>query len=370
MDRKTIGGSKVAMILGLIPEWGNPYDVYLQIVEGVEKPESEFMYWGKANEPAIRQKYIEVTGHRVEHNLPQVVHPEFPFLTGHLDAKDHDANNSNGAVVECKQAWSDRGWGPEGSDQVPPYYLTQGVHYMGVESEATGVDIESTEFAILFSGNKFRRYRVERDKELEGHIQEECIRFWYNHIVPKKPPPQGISKLRAEWIKKKWPTNTEDIRGATPHEVRLLSALQYFRTLGKVAELIIENLTQELKTLIGNAAGLMWDGGKVTWRQSRGRAVTDWQGLALAQSPSSGLIQKHTVGKPGARPFLVPLKWNKDAVAYVESGGEAHPVANFEEFIQTAYPGDRSEVLETLTEEGDEHGTENHANNDRELQTD
>lgn len=365
VDRRTIGGSKVAMILDLIPAWGNPYDVYLQIVEGVEKPQSEYMYWGIANEPAIRQKYIEVTGHRVEHNLPQAIHPDFPFLTGHYDAKDHDANDSRGAVVECKQAWSDRGWGPEGSDQVPPYYLTQGVHYMGLE------DVESTEFAILFTGNTFRRYRVERDKELEGDVREECIRFWKNHVLPKKPPPQGNSKLRADWIKKRWPTDTDPVREATPYEVKLLSALQYFRTVGNVSELIIEQITQEIKTRIGNAAGLMWGkDGRVTWKQSRGRAVTSWKDLALAQSPSADLIQKHTVGKPGARPFLVPRGWKKDAVAYVNSGGESHPVEHFEGLLETAYPGDRSEVLETLKEEGEEHGTENHANNNRELQTD
>ena len=101
-------------------------------------------------------------------------------------------------------------------------------------------DVESTEFASLFGGNTFRRYRVERDRNLEGDVREECIKFWQDHVLPKKPPPQGNSKLRAEWINKRCPTDTDPVHEATPYEVKLLSALQYFPTVGNVSELIIE----------------------------------------------------------------------------------------------------------------------------------
>ena len=359
MDRRTIGGSKVAGILGISP-WTTPYDVYLQIVEGVQQEPTEAMYWGTVIEEKIRLRYVALFGYCVKSSLPQVTHPLYEFLTANLDGLVDDLQ----AVLEIKMANDDKDWGQPGTDQIPPYYLTQVVEYMAI------MDLDLAIVVVLFGGNRLEIYRVHRDKELEGNIIEELCKFWTDHIEAKKPPPQGNSKLRAAWIKKRWPTDTDPVREATPYEIKLLSTLQYFRTVSNVSELIVEQITEEIKTRIGNAAGLMWDGGRVMWKQSRGRAVTSWKDLALAQSPSADLIQEHTVGKPGARPFLVPQIWKKDAVAFVEAGGESHPVLSFEGLLQTAYPGKRSELLETLKEEGGEDGTENHTNNYRELQTD
>jgi len=341
MDRKTIGGSKVAGILGISP-WATPYDIYLQIVEDVQQPPTEAMYWGTVLEEKIRQRYIELSGYHVQCNLPQVTHPVYEFLTAHLDGLVDDLQ----AVLEIKQANDDTDWGQPGTDQVPPYYLTQVIDYMAI------MDLFLAIVVVLFGGNRLEIYRIHRDKELEGNIIEELCKFWQDHIKPKKPPPPGASKLQAQCIKKRWPSDTDVVREATPYEVRQLSTLQYFRTVGTISELIIEQITQEIKTLIGNAAGLTWDGGKITWKQSRGRSVTKWKDLALAQSPSADLIQKHTVDTPGVRPFLVPRGWKKVAVAYAQSGGDAHPVGHFEDLLQTAYPGDRSELLEQAKETG------------------
>lgn len=190
--RTGIGGSDVAAIMGLSP-WRTPYQVWEDKTGRAEdQPETPALYWGRLLEDPIRQAYADRTGLTVTKPDRMFTSKEHPFMLANLDGIASD-----GRLVEFKTTSRSDGWGEEGSDEIPDYYMTQVQHYMYVMG-ALRADV-----GVLIAGRDFRIYTVEADAELQQMLIEAESKFW--ELVKTDTPPGINSTADAS---RRWRTAT------------------------------------------------------------------------------------------------------------------------------------------------------------------
>ena len=191
LDRKLgIGGSDIAPIMNLSP-YSTPLDVYREKMspEVMYEEEGEDLKRGKRVERYILQEYCEANDCKLEVNLPTVIHHEYPFMRGNMDARVVGQN----VIVEAKSTKCPIAKWEEG---IPQYYRTQ-VAYYAMLSNADRVDVP-----VLFSNWQYACFTYWRDYEYEARIKEAVIDFWNNHIVAGIPPePSTPSELQAVYPK-------------------------------------------------------------------------------------------------------------------------------------------------------------------------
>ena len=94
-----------------------------------------------------------------------------------------------GLEVKNASQWTNEAWGELGTDEIPLYYITQGVHYMHV------LDYDAWNYAVLLGGNQLLQYRLERDLEIEKQVIAQEARFWECVTTGRPPPPQRVEDL-------------------------------------------------------------------------------------------------------------------------------------------------------------------------------
>lgn len=181
-ERRTgIGGSDVAPILGL-SKWRTPMDVYLdKRGEGIDQDDNPAMFWGRALEPVIRQRYADVTGREVVTPAAMLRHPTHTHMCANLDGV------ADSRVVEIKTARTADGWGEDGSDEIPEAYLLQVQHYMIVTA------LPVADVAVLIGGQDFRLYEVPADPELQAMMIEAEAEFWQRVLDALPPEPTSYA---------------------------------------------------------------------------------------------------------------------------------------------------------------------------------
>ena len=239
LDRKVyLGGSEVAPIMNLSP-YSTPLDVYRDKMnpEVIYEEESEDLKRGKRVERYILQEYCEVNACKLEVNLPTVIHPEYTFMRGNIDAKVVGQN----VIVEAKSTKSPIAKWEEG---IPEYYKTQ-VAYYAMLSNADRVDVP-----VLFSNWQYACFTYWRDLELEARIKKAVIDFWNNHILTGIPPePSNPAELQAVYPKIE---DTKTIKA--DNEIReTVSLWQEVSIKRKELEKQEEKLKIEIQRFMGDA---------------------------------------------------------------------------------------------------------------------
>ena len=191
LDRKLgIGGSDIAPIMNLSP-YSTPLDVYREKMspEVIYEEEGEDLKRGKRVERYILQEYCEANDCKLEVNLPTVIHHEYPFMRGNMDARVVGQN----VIVEAKSTKCPIAKWEEG---IPQYYRTQ-IAYYAMLSDADRVDVP-----VLFSNWQYACFTYWRDYEYEALIKKAVIDFWNNHIIPGIPPePSTPAELQTVYPK-------------------------------------------------------------------------------------------------------------------------------------------------------------------------
>jgi putative phage-type endonuclease len=202
---KSLGTSDIGALLG-ISTFKKPLGIYAEkrVDPATGKPlvpegePSEAMLWGVRLEDVVRRHYADETGRRIwyrEHSLFR--HPELPFHCS-LDGIAVDRKAKQSRILEIKTASSFTyiggmmgdgagekrvtAWGEEGSDDIPLSYVAGVQWSMGILPEFGCADV-----AVLFGGNKYRCYTVERDDAIIKKMQDEASTFW-KRIVAGEPP--------------------------------------------------------------------------------------------------------------------------------------------------------------------------------------
>jgi putative phage-type endonuclease len=191
---KYLGGSDIGAILGL-SQYRTPLQVWQEKV-GQESPKADSMplRFGSFAEAFIASEYARQTGQAVVEHPEPFIHPEHPFLAGHIDRFVMDEPDalfhSEGVLatktlLECKTAshYVKNQWGEAGTDEVPLNYLVQCAWYLLL----TGC--ERADLAVFFSSTDFRIYTIHKDLELESTLLEKALAFWNNYVLSNTPPP-------------------------------------------------------------------------------------------------------------------------------------------------------------------------------------
>ncbi len=182
---KGLGGSDIGAMLGL-SKWKSPMDLWAEKTGRVMRPDigdKEFIHFGNVLEDVVAREFMLRTGKTVHRKRGTVTHPKYDFMLANIDRRVVGER----ALLECKtsSAWLQQEWGEIGSDDVPLYYLTQGIHYMEV------LGYSRCYFAVLIGGNEFRWYVVDRDTDVAKALIEKESEFW--RLVLTNEPPDALS---------------------------------------------------------------------------------------------------------------------------------------------------------------------------------
>lgn len=294
MRRTGIGGSEIGAVGGL-SKWCSPLEVWRRKVHGEVIEENNAMKRGRLLEPAVAEWYAEETGAALRKVGRTLRHRERGFV---IATPDRIAT-LNGAprVLEIKTTNYARPdeWGASGTDEVPAAYLAQVAWTMAV------TDMPSADLAVLISGDDFRLYHFERDLELEGNLFELGEKFWVDHVLSQVPPP--VVGIDNEWLKQRFPKDNGEVLSFAQLTDDARELVQRFLATWKAdkeQESALEDLSAQVRALIGSASGLEGPGFRIDWKQNKPGKATDWKALT-AEAPE--LVAKHTRPKPGNRPL-------------------------------------------------------------------
>jgi putative phage-type endonuclease len=286
--RSGLGGSDAAAAVGICP-WKSKYQLYVEKTEtNAGSAMTEAMRWGSLLEPAVRQRYCDVTGNAVTVFESQMHHPNHPWMIANLDGQVSPTK-----LYEGKTYWTAEGWGPNGSDEVPEHYALQVQHYMAV----TGA--ESTDIAVLIAGSDFRILTVYADKELQSLLIERESEFWHEHVVPRIPPEPTTD----DDVRHRFPVSLGDMVEADVELVSAWNRLREVRSQIKTFEAEKESLEIVLKRAIGNRDGLEYSGSPlVTWKSAKDSMSFDRERF---QAERPEVYRQYLCVSNGSRRFLV-----------------------------------------------------------------
>lgn len=255
--RTGIGGSDVAAILGLSP-WRSAYDVWLTKTSEEELPDdvedNDAILFGHLLEPVVRDEFARRMKKQVTTSDTVFRHKEKPFLIANVDGLI--VGESAGLEVKTASEYMAENWGEEMTDQIPQYYLTQVVHYIGV------MGWERCYVAVLIGGNKMRIYVVERDEDAIATLFALEEEFWIKHVVAKVAPPRSIAMLNEAWTK----TTGKQVQANED----IFAVEQAFAAIKvQIAELTTqkEDYERRIKEFMQDSDELVFGGKKLaTWR--------------------------------------------------------------------------------------------------------
>ncbi|MBE0568932.1 MAG: YqaJ viral recombinase family protein [Deltaproteobacteria bacterium] len=292
--KKGIACSELAAILGVSP-WESEMDVWSRKRNLVpDTPDNIVFKTGRELEPLVAREYAEME--KVELIEGELIrHPSAPLL-GTPDRLIKGMNR--GLEIKTVQSpYALDKWGEPGSDQVPLYYATQVAGYLAI----TGYD--SWDLAALFVGSEIRVYRIQRDLELEAEILRRVSEWWTRHIINGEEPAIDGSAACSNYLSQKYQRNTLPLIGANEEAEELLLKLFAMRDQVKSDELVLTELENKLKALIGEAEGIQGICGKALWRKNKDSEKVDWEAVARSLSAPADLIKANTIIKPGPRVF-------------------------------------------------------------------
>lgn len=303
-----IGGSDVAAVLGISP-WRTQLDVYLSKVEPPSADAGETnepMYWGTVLEDVVAREYATRTGAKVQRVNALLRHPRHEWLIANLDravvtpgsrARLDAAGVLVGAdgALEAKtsNAYSASDWGRDGDDDaIPVHYAAQGMSYLAV----TG--LPWIDFAVLIGGQRFLTKRLHRDEETIAAIIERCEAFWFDHVVPRRPPPA----VNAADVLKLFPSDNGETVEADESLLIAFNEAAALREQLAAVERDLEDREQRIKIALGAASALVTQGKPlVTWKRSKD-SMTFCANAFRAAHPD--LAAQFTVARPGSRRFV------------------------------------------------------------------
>lgn len=309
--KRGIGGSDVAAVLGLSP-WRSPLDVWLEKTgKSAPAAENEAMYWGTRLEALVAAKYSEESGFKVQRVNAILRSKEFPCLIGNIDrAVCVEAGKQpvvrgefrTPKILECKTARTQNDdWGEDGTDEVPAYYLTQCLHYLGL----TGC--KSCDLAVLFlDSRKFRVYTVETDAGLIAEMFARLADWWNEHVVKGvAPAPRSAAE-----VQKRFKLSVSAQITATAEIEELAHSYAMLKNDAALIERKMAEARDKIAAFMGENDTLvdLADRPLITWKSGKNRFTTDWEAVANAAGASAELIAAHTTMRPGNRTFLAKIK--------------------------------------------------------------
>lgn len=251
MDRSQgMGGSDIGCLFGV--GFKTKVELYLEKAEGFDFHTDTRMRFGQLAERWVFEDYLTLT--EAEEvgdgdflvraaDVPPwvVVHPDFVAIRG---------DEMRGVEVKCVDPYQAAGFGEDGTDHVPPTYQLQCQWYM----YAYGAQWWDLVAQIGF--DEKRIFQLRRNDRLIALAKEGAERFWFDHIVPKIPPPPGTS-----WEASRVYVQPERGAGitATPEIEQRVYDHKFAKDCRKMYEEELDASELEIKDFMGDDAELLYD---------------------------------------------------------------------------------------------------------------
>jgi hypothetical protein len=151
-------------------------------------------------------------------------------------------------------------------------------------------------------GEERREYTYAKDAAFEAFLLDQAQKFWADHIEKRVPPPMTFAA--PESVRAVYPRSTKPLVVGDENDLRMLNDYKFLSNEKCEFEAKAEELKRALQARIGDAEGMLLpDGSKATWKSSKDRHDTDWEGLATAKGATAEDVKRFTTTKPGARVF-------------------------------------------------------------------
>lgn len=260
-----IGGTDVGCLLGV--GFKSPYELWEEKTgRGKEFSMNEAMRWGLDLEGVLRNRYAEETGHKVEMIEP-VRHPKHSWWVGSPDGVTPDR------VLEIKTArFKDDKWGAPGTDQVPMGYYCQVQWYMAA------LGVTKADIAVLFSGQDFEIYHLERDDKCLKNLYKKAKDFWLENVGKDIPPEEMTLEEKSRYLGIKYSQPDCTIRNIDESKeekvAEAIETLVHIKSEIKALEQQKAEMELEIKQSIAGDKGIQNQFYRATW-SPQSRATLD-----------------------------------------------------------------------------------------------
>jgi len=265
---KYIGGSDVGAILGVSP-YSSPIELWLEKTGQATTETNEAMLAGSVLEDSIVTLYEQRTGHTTQRKAAPYVHPDHPYLRGHIDRLIVGERG----LMDAKASAYGPGYGEAGTDQVPPHVRVQMAWYLGL-SGRSWCDV------ALLRNLRLDIYRIEHDPELYAGLVSVAVDFWTENVLTGTPPTVDGTDDYRRFLSSRFPKDDGVEMVATPELALLVDELAAVRADADIVERRRTLVENRIREAMGEASALLAPGGKVTWRKNKDSARTDWQLVA------------------------------------------------------------------------------------------
>lgn len=321
--RRGIFSTDTSAILGL-SRYGTPLTVYRAKLGETDVRQPSLAAWlGSHLENLVAELYTTSTGIKVRADNLAHFHKTYPWLGTHLDRR---AVGDPGLIIELKTRGSTRGWGEDGSSDVPIDVWTQ------VQHEAFVVGAREVHVAALFSNSSFRVYTIAPDPSFERDVVPVLSAFWQDNVVAKVPPLPTGADPDTEYVRALADEGDGgEMKPCTPEMEEIVLRYKLARFNAAQAEFARDGLKNELIQIIGpDSDGLTGTFGRILYKRTRMVRKTDWKLVAESlrraaeellelAAPSEDDLPKYaavqavvdavedlyTTTKPGSRRFTV-----------------------------------------------------------------
>jgi putative phage-type endonuclease len=254
-----IGGSEVSTICGL-NKWESAVTMFYKRTGKIatERPDSEPMYWGRALEAPIMNRFIEDNpqlkvytdvGTWINRKRDyQIVNPDGIFQT----------EDGEFGIVEIKTARYPDDW----ANGVPDYYRTQVQYYMNA------FGFQHAYVAVLFSGSDYRCYELAADS-FQQSVDLERVEEFLAAVKENKAPEWDGSDSTLETVRKMHPAIEDaDVEIGQFYEQYLFAKEDATETAQNLQKIKVQILD-----LMGNAKKATYNGQHVLSRQAKGQGT-------------------------------------------------------------------------------------------------
>ena len=302
---KSLGGSDIGAILGL-SRFKTPIDLWLEKT-GQAAPQkiSLPLRFGQFAESFIASEFMRETQLELVEDPSPIIHPKYPFLTGHIDRfvlqdnkplRDETGKLQPYAILECKTAnpFSQHEWGETNTDEIPLTYLVQCLWYLML------TNCDTAFLAVLFGNADFRTYTIKRDLELEAKLIDKAVHFWNTYVIPKvAPPPINEADCRNLFANS---TPSKQIEADAVH-IKTIEQLKNLQTELAHTQEEIDKLKQDLMLYMKDAELLTHQGQALaTWKSPKPSLKLDTKRLSLEEPE---LVSKYQMEVTNSRRFLI-----------------------------------------------------------------
>jgi hypothetical protein len=283
-----IGGPDAAAIVGA-NRFATAGDVYARLVAGWSPEVTKRMKRGLLVEAGLLEYASAYRGQEITRDV-FYRHDRNPHFCCSVDGAEGKIERPR-TIHETKTTRSesagpdfDDRWGPTDSDAVDPGAAAQVQWELGI-TEAHDCHVWLYDADV---DDDPRHYYLERNHNRIGELFDACDAFWWDHVVPRRPP--NVAPYDADAARAIWPTAVVGLKAEVTEEM-VLAAIEYAsgRVIRDTAIEAMDRAAAFLKMAMGRAEEARWGGTKKDPRPKSSvffkahklsEPVTNWEAVA------------------------------------------------------------------------------------------